>query len=45
MRGKTTFNIAHRVSRITKVDLILAIDEGKVIEQGSTLSYGKRQRL
>lgn len=35
MQGKTTFIIAHRLSTIKKADLILVIEEGKVIEQGT----------
>jgi ABC-type multidrug transport system fused ATPase/permease subunit len=35
MQGKTTFIIAHRLSTIEKADLILVIEEGKVIEQGT----------
>jgi ABC-type multidrug transport system fused ATPase/permease subunit len=35
MQGKTTFVIAHRLSTIQKADVILVIDEGKIIEQGT----------
>jgi ATP-binding cassette, subfamily B, bacterial len=35
MQGKTTFVIAHRLSTIQKADVILVIDEGKVIERGT----------
>jgi ATP-binding cassette, subfamily B, bacterial len=35
MRGKTTIVIAHRLSTIQKMDRIIVIDEGKIIEQGS----------
>ena len=35
MHGKTTFIIAHRFSTIEKADLILVIEEGQVIEQGT----------
>jgi ATP-binding cassette subfamily B protein len=35
MRGKTTVIIAHRLSTIQKMDRILVLDEGKIVEQGS----------
>ncbi|TSC94081.1 MAG: hypothetical protein CEN87_634 [Parcubacteria group bacterium Licking1014_1] len=35
MQGKTTIVIAHRLSTIQKMDRIIVIDEGKIIEQGS----------
>ena len=35
MQRKTTFMIAHRLSTIKKADLILVIEEGKVVEQGT----------
>ncbi len=35
MKGKTGFIIAHRFSTIMKADLILMIEEGRIIEQGS----------
>ena len=35
MQDKTTFVIAHRLSTIQKADLILVIEEGKVVEQGT----------
>ncbi len=35
MQGKTTFIIAHRLSTVLKADLILVIEEGKIIEQGT----------
>ncbi len=35
MKGRTSFTIAHRLSTIMKADLILMIEEGRVIEQGT----------
>ncbi len=35
MKGKTTIVIAHRLSTIQKMDRIIVIDGGKIIEQGS----------
>lgn len=35
MQGRTTFVIAHRLSTIMKSDLIVVVEEGKVVEQGN----------
>ncbi|MBU8880430.1 ABC transporter ATP-binding protein/permease [Bacillus sp. FJAT-29790] len=35
MKGRTSFVIAHRLSTIRDADLILVMDQGKVIEQGT----------
>ena len=35
MKGKTSFIIAHRLSTIPNSDVILVMDQGKIIEQGS----------
>lgn len=34
MKGRTSFVIAHRLSTIRNADLVLVIDEGRIIEQG-----------
>ncbi|MCR5716820.1 MAG: ABC transporter ATP-binding protein/permease [Lachnospiraceae bacterium] len=35
IRGRTSFMIAHRLSTVTDADVILAVRDGKIIEQGS----------
>ncbi|MBQ7741189.1 MAG: ABC transporter ATP-binding protein [Eubacterium sp.] len=35
MKGRTTFIVAHRLSTIKEADLILVMNEGNVIEQGT----------
>jgi ATP-binding cassette subfamily B protein len=35
MRGRTSFVIAHRLSTIRDADLILVINEGDIVEQGT----------
>ncbi len=35
MAGKTTIVIAHRLSTIQKMDRIIVVDDGKILEEGS----------
>ncbi len=35
MKGRTSFTIAHRLSTIMRADLILMIEEGRIVEQGT----------
>ncbi len=45
MKGKTAIVIAHRLSTIQKMDRIVVLDEGKIIEQGSHKSLLKQGGL
>jgi ATP-binding cassette subfamily B protein len=35
LKGRTSFVIAHRLSTIRNADLILVVEEGKIIERGT----------
>ncbi len=35
MQGRTTFVIAHRLSTVRRADLILVMDDGKIVERGT----------
>ena len=35
MNGRTTFVIAHRVSTVRRADLILVLEQGRIVERGT----------
>ena len=35
MQGRTSFIVAHRLSTIRKADVILVVQDGRIIERGS----------
>lgn len=48
MKGRTTFAIAHRLSTIESADLILVVDDGRIVERGthqSLLQAGGRYAM
>jgi HlyB family type I secretion system ABC transporter len=45
LEGRTTFVIAHRLSTIRNADMIVVLEKGKVVEQGSHDELMRRQGL
>lgn len=45
MEGRTTFVIAHRLSTVRRADLILVLDNGQIIEQGTHWELYEREGL
>jgi ABC-type multidrug transport system fused ATPase/permease subunit len=43
LKGRTSFVIAHRLSTITSADLIVVIDSGQIVEQGTHAELLARQ--
>lgn len=43
LKGRTSFIIAHRLSTIRKADIILVVEDGKIIEQGTHKELLKRK--
>jgi ATP-binding cassette subfamily B protein len=35
MKGRTTFVIAHRLSTVRNADVILMMEQGRIVEQGT----------
>ncbi len=45
LKGRTSFVIAHRLSTVRDADLILVLEKGKIVEQGSHEELMERQGL
>ena len=45
MKGRTAFVIAHRLSTIENADVILVVDNGKIVEQGNHSELIKKRGL
>ena len=45
MKGRTVFVIAHRLSTIMNSDVILVLDQGRIIERGDHESLLKKKGI
>jgi len=45
MKGRTSFVIAHRLSTIRDADIIMVIDEGKIVEKGNHYTLMKENGI
>ena len=43
MQGRTSFIVAHRLSTIRRADVILVVQDGRIIEQGSHRALMERK--
>ena len=43
MKGRTSFIVAHRLSTITSADIILVMNKGQIIEQGTHAELLKKK--
>jgi ABC-type multidrug transport system fused ATPase/permease subunit len=44
-KGRTTFVVAHRLATVQHADLIVVVDKGAVVEQGTHLELAARPGL
>lgn len=45
MQGRTSFIIAHRLNTIRKVDYVIVLNEGQIIEQGTRIELLEADRV